>query len=197
MAGQIEPVGVTTGLPYRRICLVQAGPQRGTGWFFGPSLVVTAAHVVGGAAPNAVSIWPARHDEHDTPFGKWTSAEIAVSSNGADYAGVFLREPVGERVGTFGIASLGAVDVFKQVVVTGYTLGDDGRQPFTGSGAVSNRGEEDFDYGIQTVQGQSGAPVWLADNSDLVAGIHVGNGQALLITDAVLEQLLAWRSGSL
>lgn len=197
--GALQRVSQTLALPYRRVCLlkVRTGgtekPMLGTGWFFGSRLVITADHVVNNAVGKAaISIWPARHDETDKPFGVWNSVDILHGASG-DFAGVVLDEPVGSRVGTFGIADLEAIASSGRVVVAGYNENDSGTSQYLGEGQISGLDGSGFTYDILTAAGQSGGPVWKAGASDLVAGIHIRDGQAVLITDTVLGELLGWR----
>jgi V8-like Glu-specific endopeptidase len=198
--GALELVPFTGGLPFRRICLLKVRkkngqPALGTGWFFGETLVITAGHVVDPAIDqSAVSVWPARHDSSDKPFGVWNSVQIRRSSID-DYAGIVLGEPVGSRVGTFGIAPIDAIAPAKRVVVTGYSADDGGQGQFIGEGNVSGVSSTTFGYDILTVGAQSGAPVWPGSDSDLVAGIHVREGEAILINDEVFAELMQWRNG--
>jgi glutamyl endopeptidase len=201
--GDIERVPETHVLPFRRICsLLVSEPGTGatevaTGWFFGRDMIVTADHIFQPFARPVVTVWPGRNEHEDTPFGAWTTKDVKRSPAGdADYAAIFVSQPVGDSVGTFGIASLGQSLRGARVEVSGYAGIDHGDSQWDGIGRVITDDGAEFQYDILTRSGQSGSPVWLVGNSDDLVGLHVADNKALRFTEGMVTQLLTWRDAA-
>jgi glutamyl endopeptidase len=199
----LKKVSETRVLPYQRICqltLKNAGATEvATGWFFGDNLVITAAHVFdrfGFGTDVTVEICPGQSAQHPIPFGAFPAQASWPSQNaGSDYAGVWLTQPIGASLGTFGIASPDIDLVTQTVDVTGYPLQDGVPDLWTVSGLVVNAEAKGLRYNLETRPGQSGSPVWLDGYSDLVVGLHSQDGFAVRFDENAVTELLAWRQG--
>jgi V8-like Glu-specific endopeptidase len=209
--------------PWRMVCALQMrGPTGsaaiGTGWFVGPKTIVTAGHCVfsnhffdGWASTIGVS--PGRNGS-EFPFGtvesaKFTSVDRWVQSEDPDFdiGCIHLSDPLGDRVGWFGVGALSPPELEGYLVnVSGYP-GDRGMgtEQYHHKNRVLRVTERRVFYDVDTFGGQSGAPVWIheTDNSPPIAiGIHAygvdGASSQLQANSApriipeVLEQIRKW-----
>ena len=201
--------------PWRWICALsitfKTGRRyRGTGFLIGPNAVVTAGHCVylareGGWA-REIEVTPGANGAS----GQYGSAKSSTfrSVDGwvqhhdpdSDYGCIVLPpNPFGgQELGHFGFMAQ-APDQLKaaSVVVAGYP----GDKPFGQLWGMARRlaaiTPTQLVYDIDTVGGQSGAPVYLKVGPDrVVCGIHNYGARtgdaAMRITEPVYARLLAW-----
>jgi V8-like Glu-specific endopeptidase len=198
--GALELVTSPHLLPFRRICslLLEEGGRRevATGWFFGNEMLVTAGHVFTDFGEPQITVWPGRNNQNDTYFGVWTTRRFQRSMNGQDYAAIYVPQPVGESVGTFGIATLDQPLTAARIEVAGYSHRDGGVAQWSGIGPVVSVDANEIQYEVLTETGQSGAPVWIVGDHDYLVGLHVADDKAIRFTEQIVQDLLAWRDGA-
>lgn len=205
----------TTNTPWRRYCALRitfpsGRTFRGSGSLIGSRAVLTAGHCVfmraeGGWA-RSVEVIPAM-DGATRPFGSARSSNLRSvvgwtrdQNPEYDYGCIILPQGAfgGRNLGRFGFAALNStVLLAKPVVLAGYP----GDKPFAELWGMSRRIKRvtprTLVYDIDTVGGQSGAPVYLKRNGKrLIVGIHnygasTGNS-ATRVIPSVYQRLLAW-----
>jgi V8-like Glu-specific endopeptidase len=205
----------TTEVPWRRICALRitfknGSVYRGTGFFIGPRTVATAGHCVylhnqGGWAQK-IEVIPGANGAA-RPFGAVTASSFRsvtgwVQSKlpDSDYGCIVLPQGsfASGGLGSFGFASLSAPALLAQpAVVAGYP----GDKPFAELWGMSRKIKsvtaKTLIYDIDTMGGQSGAPVYIKQNGQRqVVGIHNYGSQsgnsATRVTPAVFARLQAW-----
>jgi V8-like Glu-specific endopeptidase len=205
----------TVAVPWRRICALRitfptGATYRGTGFLIGPRAVATAGHCVylhgqGGWA-RQVEVIPGCNGM-SRPYGQVASTSFR-SVNGwvsgrkpeSDYGCVVLPAGAfgGRNLGSFGFAAFPAPTLLaKPAVLAGYP----GDKPFAElwgmSRLIKGVGAKTLVYDIDTMGGQSGAPVYIKLNGQrYVVGIHnygaqTGNS-ATRITQPVFQRLKGW-----
>jgi V8-like Glu-specific endopeptidase len=188
-----QSVTNTRELPWQMVFAIEVGNiERGTGWAFGRSMVVTARHVIDEAAGNVIRVYPARDGGRAAPP---LIADTFLLGSSGDYGAIFFSgTPIGQ-FGTFGLNPAAAVQG-ERVVLAGFDPEDGATTLWTGSEIAQDEGVT-FSYDIITVPGQSGAPVWLAGNEGELVGLHVsrrsGRRHAQRITTAISHELSEWR----
>jgi len=193
----LEPLAAPHILPYRRIASIRvndgSSDRVATGWFFGDSLVITAAHVFDNLTDPLITLWPGRSDADDAFFGVWTTRRFRIAKEGL-CAGIFVPQPVGLSVGTFGIANIDQSVDDRLIEVAGYEALDNGQRPVHGIGPIISASHSTIKYDVITMPGQSGAPVWLDGDPDFLVGVHQTDGEGTRFSEALVLELLAWRS---
>ncbi|TVR93804.1 MAG: serine protease [Trueperaceae bacterium] len=186
--------------PWRKICALRIrGPGGtgaiGTGWFIGPRTVVTAGHCVfsqtffGGWA-DAVEVIPGQNRQQNgtliRPFGSAVGRRMSVLDEWAksddrepdfDIGCIHLDEPLGDKTGWFGFASLPPNELAGFMVnISGYPSDrGGGDEQYFASNRILHVGERRVFYDVDTHGGQSGAPVWIQEADDappLVVAVH-------------------------
>lgn len=205
----------TTQVPWRRLCALRitfpsGATYRGTGFLIGPRAVATAGHCVylhnqGGWA-RRVEVIPGANGSI-RPFGQAESATfrsvagwVTSRKPESDYGCVVLPAGAfgGNNLGSFGFAAFDtAILLAQNAVLAGYP----GDKPFAELWGMARRIKavtaKTLIYDIDTMGGQSGAPVYIKRNGQrYVVGIHnygaaTGNS-ATRVTLPVYQRLLAW-----
>lgn len=205
----------TTLFPWRAICSlrIRAGDGTswiGTGWLVSNRVVMTAGHCVymrdHGKWARSIEVIPGRNGGA-FPFGSIMSTSFGSSRGWAektlseyDYGAILLPpNAIGARVGHFGFANESDADLGgTQLNLSGYP-GDKnpaGTQWWHAQPTASAESRT-IRYGIDTMAGQSGAPVWRSKNgSRYVVGIHTNglstNNWATRIQKNVFDNISAW-----
>ena len=205
----------TTDIPWRRVCALRitfpsGSTYRGTGFLIGARAVATAGHCVflhnqGGWA-RKVEVIPGCNGT-SRPYGQaestsfrsvagWVTNKAAES----DYGCIVLPPGAfgGRNLGSFGCANFDAAKLVAQPAVLGGYPGD---KPFAElwgmSRIIKAVAAKTLVYDIDTVGGQSGAPVYIKRAGQrYVVGIHnygaAAGNSATRVTEPVYQRLLAW-----
>lgn len=209
----------TTIYPFRAIAslLIVAADNSawvGTGWFISPKTLVTAGHCVfirNSGVPGrdgwvkSIKVIPGRNGPA-MPFGSAVSNNFksvkawTVSGNSNhDYGAIILNTPLGSNVGTFGFGVYNDADLLATTAnISGYPGDKPGTQWFHARRVTSVNPLKVF-YDIDTMGGQSGAPVWRIINGRRFAiAVHAYGGSTAnsgtRITAAVHANLVAWKA---
>lgn len=208
-------ITATKNTPWRRYCALRitfpsGRTYRGTGFLIGRRAVATAGHCVylhaeGGWA-RKIEVIPGMNG-NDRPFG--STFAVSMRSVGgwvngkqpaSDYGCVILPQGAfgGRSLGKFGFAALSNAQLLAcPAVLAGYP----GDKPFAQLWGMSRKiktvGPKTLIYDIDTMGGQSGAPVYIKHKgSRTVVGIHnygAGTGNsATRVTKPVFDRLKAW-----
>lgn len=204
----------TTGIPWRRICALRMtfpnGSYRGTGFFIGPRTIATAGHCVylknAGGWARSIEVIPGSNGPA-RPFGAAVSTQFRsvkgwVNSGmpSSDYGCIVLPQGSfgGRNLGAFGFAAWSGPELLAlPAVVAGYP----GDKPFAELWGMARRiksvSATQLRYDLDTMGGQSGAPVYIKRNGQrYCVGIHNYGGSATnsatRITPSVYARLLAW-----
>lgn len=213
-------VGNTTDYPWRCIAslLITAasGAQYvGTGWLVAPRLLLTAGHCVymtdEGGWVSQIEVIPGR-DANNRPFGSaissafrsvtgWTRDE----NSEYDYGAILLPEDkrFGDQLGWFGYTAANDEHLSNLTAnLSGYP-GDGGKTGIQGtqwfhSRTLTGSTERQVTYDIDTVGGQSGAPVWEMQQNGGRYGVAIHthgtstyNG-GTRITREVFDNIVRW-----
>lgn len=213
----------TDQAPWRMICSLEIraagrGVWVGTGWFAGPKTLITAGHCVhhddmGGWATEII-VRPGRSGAKE-PFAALSSKRFDTTDRwfndrnpDFDYAAIHLDDDalaVSAVTGWFNTVVLNDAGLAAQRVnVSGYP-GDKGNgmeQWFHAKQVLRTTARRVY-YDVDTMGGQSGAPVWLdTDEGPKVVGIHAYGVGATLpgvtansaprITAEVLQRIRGW-----
>jgi V8-like Glu-specific endopeptidase len=205
----------TREVPWRRVCALRitfpsGAVYRGTGFLIGRRTVATAGHCVylhnqGGWA-RSVEVIPGANDMQ-RPFGATTSSSLRSVAGWVsqrrpecDYGCVVL--PPGSfnnhNLGSFGFAAFSAPELSAQAAVMAGYPGD---KPFAQLWGMARKIKRvtptTLVYDIDSMGGQSGAPVYIKRNGmRYVVGIHNYGAQqgnsATRITPQVYQVLNTW-----
>jgi glutamyl endopeptidase len=209
----------TTQYPYRAIAslLITAADNSrwiGTGWFISPRTLVTAGHCVyikNSGVPGrdgwvkSITVIPGRNGT-SMPFGQAVSTQFKSvagwTNNGdskQDYGAIILNTPLGNTVGTFGFGVYTDADLLATTAnVSGYPGDKPSGTQWFHARKVTSVGPQKVFYDIDTMGGQSGAPVWrLIGGQRFAIAIHAYGGatanSGTRISPAVNANLVAWK----
>lgn len=208
-------ITATSAIPWRRICALRiafpsGNTYRGTGFFIGPRTLATAGHCVylkkeGGWAKR-IEVTPGMNGT-TKPFGQAVSTQfrsvagwVAQGRAASDYGCVVLPQGAfnGRNLGAFGFAAWSATNLLAApAVVAGYP----GDKPFAQMWGMARKiktvTSDQVQYEIDTMGGQSGAPVYIKRNGQrYCVAIHNYGGSAVnsatRITETVYRRLSGW-----
>jgi hypothetical protein len=115
-----------------------------------------------------------------------------------DYSRLLLGETAPYRP-AFRLPNAGEMVLRKDQVihVAGYASESDdhGNRLFHAQGVITHIDHPDvFHYNVDTEGGMSGGPVWIVTDNDeyVVIGVHVGEGMARRVNQALLDELQSW-----
>ena len=203
----------TTDIPWRRVCALRitfpsGSTYRGTGFLIGARAVATAGHCVflhnqGGWA-RKVEVIPGCNGT-SRPYGQAESTSfrsvagwVTNKAPESDYGCIVLPSGAfgGRNLGSFGCANFDAAKLVAQPAVLGGYPGD---KPFAElwgmSRIIKAVTAKTLVYDIDTVGGQSGAPVYIKRAGQrYVVGIHnygaAAGNSATRVTEPVYQRLL-------
>ena len=210
-------VNPTTVYPARAIGLVTFSGGSCTGWFISKDTVVTAGHCVhsgaGGNWRTNVKVFPGRNGSA-SPYGSCTAKRLHSVSGWTnssdetyDYGAIRLNCTIGNTVGWFGFfwqaASLNGLPA----TIAGYP-DDKSVQQWKAVGTIAATQTRQVFYKNDTRPGQSGAPVYYNKSgcgqcsmAIHAYGVHPpdpaphgNNNHGTRITQAVFNNLVAWRN---
>lgn len=229
-----------TGMaPWRMICAIRCwwGSQVsvGTGTLIGPNIVLTAGHVVyprgKQTLPSRIEITPGLNGPQQ-PYGVLPAASVSVHPGwqstfdiSTDVAAIHLDQPIGQKVGWFGLASATPDDLRSVWAhVTGYpgekieAAADSNAGPpiqasqlWHHSAPILNVQNNRIFYAADTTPGQSGAPIYIYEPGPpptlTLVGVHaygkastpvaIGNSNSGAWIDPPLFDLIElWRQES-
>ena len=204
----------TTRDPWRRICLLRITfPNgqvfRGTGFFIGARTLVTAGHCVylqsqGGWA-RKIEVSPGANGTA-RPYGTAVSTTFRsvrgwVNSKKpeCDYGCIVVPPNAfnGRNMGKFGFAAFDGQQLLaKPAVLSGYP-GDKPSEMWGMKRRLKTVTAKTLIYDIDTVGGQSGAPVYIKRNgARIVVGIHnygnLAGNSATRVTPTVYQRMKSW-----
>ena len=221
-------VADTTVMPHAAICQIrrpdgtEEGALHGSGFFIGPRLILTAAHVVDGQSE--LIVVPGKNGGGiggaTEPFGRFRVTTFRkhdrYGTNGSDFDMGLICVPAANAVGAGQYFDL--VEELTQsrpegVVVSGYAARwyandaiehfvndtiDPNKQHMMGGYIRALPTDETFSYNIQTLGGTSGSPVyWIEDAATgpraHMVGVHVAAHDATTnLGCRITAQKLAW-----
>jgi len=167
-------VGDTRFFPHSAICRIAkvdaSGQTRGfgTGFYVGPSKVVTAGHVVSGAS--GFEIYPGFNGTTQ-PFGGGSTTH-SVRHPSLDI-GVITGAPAAPNGAYFAMEEL-VMSPGTGIIVCGYAADEqDPTRQHLDADTIRVVQNGTFTYGLQTRHGTSGSPVFYADQQSVrVVGVH-------------------------
>lgn len=208
----------TKDYPWRCICALNITAKDGsrwigTGWFAGPRTIITAGHCVymnnhGGwvseikVTPGGIGEkqWPNAISQSFQSVKGWTLKQ----KRSHDYGAIILPpdDSLGELVGAFGYICLGDPDLQGLMVNLGGFPGDKIPWPTLWFHArpIASMNPRTLVYMIDTMPGQSGAPVWRLKNGERhVVGIHTNGDNSAnsgtRIAEPVFNNIKRWAQG--
>lgn len=182
----------TTRAPWSSICCLtivgeNGARARGTGWFIGPRTLITAGHCVfsnilfqGWA--REIIVEPGRNGDI-LPFGRSTSSWfstlrdwVATEHPDSDVGCIQLDEPLGDVVGYLDVDVTleNALDPMS-LGIAGYPVDrESGTSMYSNQSRLLRATPTQLYYDVDTVGGQSGAPIWVVDRNGTtrVVGVH-------------------------
>lgn len=213
-------VFATTSYPWRAICSLKITAKDnsrwiGTGWLVAPRTVITAGHCVymhdrGGWA-KSIEVIPGLNDA-SRPYGSCSSNNLR-SVNGwvnsknrdYDYGAIILPSNCrpGDRTGFFGFGVKTDPYLMSSVLnLSGYPGDKGGNQQWFMALKPKSLSSRVIKYDIDTMGGQSGAPVWVkVGDVRTCVGIHTngdtaGNSATRIVTP-VFNNIQAWKNQGL
>jgi glutamyl endopeptidase len=223
-AGVQVRVPDTTQFPFRAnaALLIQvpgySEPFAATGWFAGPSAVITAGHAVYPRINGGYTGWASKIEvvpgmnglTGPKPFGSSVSMRFSCPQGWSitgdqrlDYGVVLLNQPLGKTVGWFGFASYSDPEILSSVGnLAGYPVvppdpsAPNGLQWYA-AGSISNVDEFFVYYDLATLDGESGSCVYrIIGTGPYAMAIHTmligGTDRAVRISQDVLQNIQRW-----
>jgi V8-like Glu-specific endopeptidase len=210
-------INPTTSYPWRAICALKITAQNGsrwigTGWLVSPRTVITAGHCVfmhdqGGWA-RSIEVIPAMNDG-SRPHGSGSSSVLRSVTGWTqnknrenDYGAIILPANFrpGAVTGSFGFSVKDDAYLKSSVLnLSGYPGDKGGNQQWFMALKPKSVSSRVITYDIDTMGGQSGAPLWIkVGESRSAIGIHTnghtsGNSATRIVT-AVFNNLLTWKN---
>ncbi|HVE62120.1 MAG TPA: serine protease [Chitinophagaceae bacterium] len=210
-------INPTTSYPWRAICALKITAQNGsrwigTGWLVSARTVITAGHCVfmhdqGGWA-KSVEVIPAMNDG-SRPYGSGSSSVLRSVTGWTqnknrenDYGAIILPANFrpGAVTGSFGFAVKDDAYLKSSVLnLSGYPGDKGGNQQWFMALKPKSVSSRVITYDIDTMGGQSGAPVWIkVGETRSAVGIHtnghISGNSATRIVTAVFNNLLTWKN---
>lgn len=210
-------IGDTTVYPWRAICALRMTAADGTkwigtGWLVGPRTVITAGHCVymhdNGGWPRSIEVIPGLNGA-SRPYGScvattfrsvkgWTESK----KREYDYGAIILPANCrfGDRTGYFGYSVKDDSFLMSAVLnLSGYPGDKGGNEQWFMSKKAKSVSERVITYEIDTMGGQSGAPVWVKIGEErYCVGIHTNGhtsgNSATRIVKAVFDNIKAWKA---
>jgi V8-like Glu-specific endopeptidase len=207
----------TSIFPWRAICALKITANDnskwiGTGWLVAPRTVITAGHCVymhdQGGWPKSIEVIPGLNDA-SRPYGSGVGTSfrsvngwVQSKNRDYDYGAIILPTNYrpGDQTGYFGYA-VKDDNYLKAATLnlSGYPGDKGGNQQWFMALQTKSVSSRVITYDIDTVGGQSGAPVWIKIGNDrYCVGIHT-NGQnsgnsATRIVLEVFNNIKAWKA---
>lgn len=176
----------------------------GTAFMYWSDIALTAGHTVykpSKGYATSVTIWPGRLSANNAPYGSATVKTIHISTQyknyqsiSEDYAVLELNSNIGDTVGYFGTTWKNDGYTNQTAFVSGYP-GDKLKQQWIAVGTISKSDPYMLYYDIDTMPGDSGAPIiWNASYGHTVIGIHTrGVGTSTANSGVrITESLFNW-----
>ena len=213
-------VFATSSYPWRAICslkITAADNSKwiGTGWLVSPRTVITAGHCVfmhdHGGWVKSIEVIPGLNDA-SRPFGSCSSSNVrsvngwtASKNRDYDYGAIILPANcrLGDRTGYFGFSVKPDAYLMSSVHnLSGYPGDKGGNQQWFMALKPKSVSSRVIKYDIDTMGGQSGAPVWLkVGNVRTCVGIHTNGhfsgNSATRIVVPVFNNIKAWKNQGL
>lgn len=207
----------TTVYPYRAICALRitaADGTRwiGTGWLVGPRTVITAGHCVflhnNGGWARSIEVIPGLNDA-SRPYGSAVSRDFRSvkgwtegKKRDYDYGAIILppNSRLGDVVGYFGYAVRNNNFLMNSVLnLSGYPGDKGGNQQWFMARRPKSLSDRVITYEIDTMGGQSGAPVWVKIGEQrYCVGIHtnghISGNSATRIVQEVFNNIKNWKA---
>jgi glutamyl endopeptidase len=207
----------TTVYPWRAICALKITAQNGskwigTGWLVSPRTVITAGHCVfmhnqGGWA-SRIEVIPGMNDA-SRPYGSFTGTALRSvqgwtnsKNRDYDYGAIILPSNArpGDTTGYFGYAVRDDNYLMSSVLnLSGYPGDKGGNQQWFMALKPKSLSSRVITYDIDTMGGQSGAPVWIkVGDQRYCVGIHtnghLSGNSATRIVKPVFDNIKAWKA---
>jgi glutamyl endopeptidase len=207
----------TTTFPWRAICALKIKAQNntnwiGTGWLISPRTVITAGHCVymhaQGGWVKSIKVIPAM-DGTIQPYNSCTGTTfrsvvgwVNSKQREYDYGAIILPQNCrpGAKTGVFGFGV--RTDAYLKAAflnLSGYPGDKGGNQQWFMGQTTKSVAARVIYYEIDTMGGQSGAPVWVkVGNVRTAVGIHtnghLSGNSATRIVAPVFNNLQAWKA---
>jgi glutamyl endopeptidase len=210
-------ITAVTTYPWRAICALKITAADnskwiGTGWLISARTVITAGHCVymhdhGGWA-KSIEVIPGLNDA-TRPYSSGSSSNLRSTTGWTqnknrdnDYGAIILPTSYrpGDKTGYFGFAVKDDSYLMSSVLnLSGYPGDKGGNQQWFMALKPKSVSSRVITYDIDTMGGQSGAPVWIkVGDARSCVGIHTngyssGNSATRIVT-AVFNNLQAWKN---
>ncbi len=213
-------VFATTSYPWRAVCGLKITAKDntrwiGTGWLVAPRTIITAGHCVymhdhGGWAKSIEVI--AGLNDAERPYGSCSSSNLRsvngwINSKNRDYDYGAIILPAGcrpgDKTGYFGFGVKTDAYLMSSVLnLSGYPGDKGGNQQWFMALKPKSLTSRVIKYDIDTMGGQSGAPVWVkVGDIRTCVGIHTNGAtagnSATRIVAPVFNNIQSWKSQGL